>query len=108
MKSKAVLSKLAIATWGTLLVYVGISGVLLANYNPKVLAEPGATTPPEWALQLYDFMRPFWLVNWLIVPALLALSGLLTFLWVKAAQSTKPFHLTGTDKETQSETKDHP
>ena len=83
MVCRTTFAKAALAAWAVLITYVGVTIALASQYNPKVLAEPSAPIPPPWALSVYDFMQPFWALNWLIVPVLFALAAFLTVLWLR-------------------------
>lgn len=89
MIRRAILGRAAITAWFVFAAYIGITIYFAHNFSPKILAEPGTTIPPSWVLSVYDFMRPFWTRNQLIVPGLLAISVSITLLWyTKSKRST--------------------
>jgi hypothetical protein len=95
MIRRAILGKATIAAWFVFAAYVVITIYFVNNFSPKILAEPGTATPPSWALSVYDFMRPFWARNQLIVPGLLAISVSITLLWYKKAKQSTTLKAVG-------------
>ncbi len=89
MSTVAALAKTVVVAWTVLVSYACISVYLLTNFNPKVIEDRGIPVSPTWALNVYDFMRPVWALNWLVVPVFSALCVSLTFVWWRVSKRSR-------------------
>lgn len=89
MSTVAALTKTVVVAWTVLVSYTCISVYLLTNFNPKVIADRSMPVSPTWALNVYDFMRPIWALNWLFVPAFFAVCVSLTFVWRRVSKRSR-------------------